>query len=175
MEKESKENSGQRWLAAYVRIHHEKKVHDRLKEMGITTFLPIQSVVRQWSDRKKKVDRVLIPMMIFVRVDHTEQLEVLQLPAVVRYVVLRGEHTPAAIPDAQMEAFRFMVDLSESPVNFEACDLQPGEKVQVVRGPLKGLTGDLVTVDGKSSIVIRIERLGCAAVEMNASMVERIG
>jgi ribosomal protein L24 len=47
--------------------------------------------------------------------------------------------------------------------------------VQVVRGPLKGLTGELVTVDGKSSIVIRIERLGCAAVEMNASMVERLG
>lgn len=74
-----------------------------------------------------------------------------------------------------MDAFRFMVDLSESPVNFDGCDLQPGEKVQVVRGPLKGLTGELVTVGGKSSIVIRIERLGCAAVEMNASMVERIG
>ena len=121
------------------------------------------------------MERVLIPMMIFVHVDRAEQLEVLQLPAVIRYVVLRGEHTPAAIPVAQMEAFRFMVDFSESPVNFDECNLQPGEKVRVVRGPLKGLTGELVTVGGKTSIVIRIELLGCAAVEMNASMVERIG
>ena len=175
MVKDSKEDSGRRWLAAYVRMHHEKKVRDRLGEKGITTSLPVQTVVRQWSDRKKKVDRVLIPMMIFVQVDRTEQLEVLQLPAVIRYMVLRGEHVPAVIPDAQMKAFRFMVDFSETPVNFDGCDLQPGEKVQVIRGPLKGLTGELVTVDGKSSIVIRIDRLGCAAVEMNASMVERIG
>jgi transcription antitermination factor NusG len=175
MAKELKVNSERRWLAAYTRMHHEKKVRDRLTEMGITTFLPVQTVVRQWSDRKKKMERVLIPMMIFVHVDRAEQLEVLQLPAVIRYVVLRGEHTPTAIPDAQMEAFRFMVDFSESPVNFDECNLQPGEKVRVVRGPLKGLTGELVTVGGKSSIVIRIELLGCAAVEMNASMVERIG
>ncbi|HPD87082.1 MAG TPA: transcription termination/antitermination NusG family protein, partial [Proteiniphilum sp.] len=101
MAKDSKENSERRWLAAYTRMHHEKKVRDRLTEMGITTFLPVQRVVRQWSDRKKKVDRVLIPMMIFVHVDRVEQLEVLQLPAVIRYVVLRGEHAPTAIPDAQ--------------------------------------------------------------------------
>lgn len=174
MVKNSKEDDERRWLAAYTRMHHEKKVRDRLTEMGITTFLPVQTVVRQWSDRKKKMERVLIPMMIFVHVDRAEQLEVLQLPAVIRYVVLRGEHTPAAIPAAQMEAFRFMVDLSESPVNFDQCDLQPGEKVRVVRGPLMGLTGELITIDGKSSIMIRIERLGCAAVEMNASMVERL-
>ncbi len=166
---------GRHWLAAYVRMHHEKKVRDRLGEMGITTFLPVQTVVRQWSDRKKKVERVLIPMLIFVQVDRTEQMAVLQLPSVIRYMVLRGEHVPAVIPDAQMKAFRFMVDYSETPVNFDACDLQPGEKVQVVRGPLKGLTGELVTVDGSSSIVIRIDRLGCAAVAMNASMVERLG
>lgn len=171
----SKEESGRRWLAAYVRMHHEKKVRDRLLGMGITTFLPVQTVVRQWSDRKKKVDRVLIPMMIFVKVDRKEQIDVLQLPAVIRFVVLRGEHSPAVIPDIQMESFRFMVDYAEAPVSFNGCDLQPGERVQVIRGPLKGLTGELVTVEGKSTIVIRIDRLGCAAVEMSATMVERIG
>jgi transcription antitermination factor NusG len=175
MSNDSDKKTERRWLAAYVRMHHEKKVRDRLVEMGITTFLPVQTVVRQWSDRKKKVDRVLIPMMIFVYVNRAEQLQVLQLPQVIRYMILRGEHVPAVIPDAQMEAFRFMVDLSETPVNFDCCDLQPGEQVRVVRGPLKGLTGELITIDGKSSIVIRIDRLGCAAVEMNATMVERMG
>jgi transcription antitermination factor NusG len=135
----------------------------------------VQTELRQWSDRKKKVERVLIPMMIFVQVDRTEQLQVLQLPAVMRYMVLRGDHTPAVIPETQMESFRFMVDFSETPVNFNECDLQPGEQVRVIRGPLTGLTGELVTVDGKSSIVIRIDRLGCAAVAMNHSMVERVG
>lgn len=175
MDMDIRKSSERRWLAAYVRMHHEKKVRDRLREMGITTFLPVQTELRQWSDRKKKVERVLIPMMIFVQVDRTEQLQVLQLPAVIRYMVLRGDHTPAVIPETQMESFRFMVDFSETPVNFNECDLQPGEQVRVIRGPLTGLTGELVTVDGKSSIVIRIDRLGCAAVAMNHSMVERVG
>jgi len=167
--------SERRWLAAYVKMHHEKKVRDRLTAMGIENFLPLQTEVRQWSDRKKKVERVLISMMIFVKVDREEQLQVLQLPAVLRYMVLRGEHGPAAIPEKQMERFRFMLDYSDSSVSFNTTDLQPGEQVLVIKGPLKGLTGELITVDGKSTIAIRIECLGCASVEMSAGMVERIG
>ena len=48
-----------RWLAAYVKMHHEKRVRDRLTELGIENFLPVQNEVRQWSDRKKRVERVL--------------------------------------------------------------------------------------------------------------------
>lgn len=175
MENGPTDKNGRRWLAAYVKMHHEKKVRDRLTEMGIENFLPVQVEMRQWSDRKKKVERVLISMMIFVKVNRKEQLQVLQLPAVLRYMVLRGEHGPAEIPEKQMERFRFMLDYSESTVTFNACDLQPGEQVQVIKGPLKGLTGELITVDGRSSIAIRIERLGCATVEMSAGMVEKIG
>ena len=167
--------SERRWLAAYVKMHHEKKVRDRLTAMGIENFLPLQTEVRQWSDRKKRVERVLISMMIFVKVNREEQLQVLQLPAVFRYMVLRGEHVPAEIPEKQMERFRFMLDYSDSSVSFNPCDLQPGEQVLVIKGPLKGLTGELITVDGKSTIAIRIERLGCATVEMSAGMVEKMG
>jgi transcription antitermination factor NusG len=167
--------SERRWLAAYVKMHHEKKVRDRLTDMGIENFLPLQTEVRQWSDRKKTVERVLISMMIFVKVDREEQLQVLQLPAVLRYMVLRGEHSPAEIPDKQMECFRFMLDYSDSTVSFNTTDLQPGEQVHVIKGPLKGLTGELIHVDGKSTDAIRIERLGCATVEMSAGRVERMG
>ena len=48
------------WLVAYTRMHHEKKVQERLTALDIESFLPIHTEVRQWSDRKKKVDRVLI-------------------------------------------------------------------------------------------------------------------
>lgn len=163
-----------RWLAAYVKMHHEKKVRDRLARMGIEHFLPVQEEVRQWSDRKKKVERVLIPMMIFVRVDPIEQREVIELPSILRFLVLRGEHTPAEIPKDQMERFRFMVDYSESPVQFDLDNLQPGEKIRVVKGTLAGLEGELVTVNGKASLSIRIQQLGCASVEIDASMIEKI-
>lgn len=164
--------TNRRWLAAYVKMHHEKRVRERLSELGIENFLPVQTEVRQWSDRKKRVEQVLIPMMIFVHVDTEEQRTVLTHPSVLRYLVLRGEHAPAEIPEEQMDRFRFMLDFSEFPIAFNTTGLQLGEKVRVVKGPLSGLEGELVTIDGKSNIIVRICQLGCASVEINASMVE---
>lgn len=164
-----------RWLTAYVKMHHEKKVRDRLTAMGIQCFLPVQIEERQWSDRKKTVERVLISMMIFVYVDAEEQLRVLQTPSVVRYMVLRGERVPTEIPEAQMERFRFMLEQSANAVSFTDCDLQLGEHVRVITGPLKGLVGELININGKSNIAIRIDQIGCATIEMAANMVERIG
>ena len=88
-----------KWLVAYVRLHHEKKTAERLTAMNIENFLPVQEEIRQWTYRKKKIKRVVIPMMIFVHVDAAERSQVLTLSAISRYMVLHGEHTPAVIPD----------------------------------------------------------------------------
>ena len=42
-----------RWYVALVRMHHEKKVAERLDKMGIENFVPVQQEVHQWSDRRK--------------------------------------------------------------------------------------------------------------------------
>src|SRR5690554_2457250 len=117
-----------RWLAVYVNMHHEKKVRSRLSALGIENFLPVQTEIRQWSDRKKKIEKILIPMMIFVRVDTEEQRIVITQPSVIRYLVLRGEHSPTVIPDEQMEKFRFMLDFSDKPIDFNTENFVPGEK-----------------------------------------------
>ncbi len=163
-----------KWLAAYVKMHHEKKVRDYLTSLNIDNFLPVQTEIRQWSDRKKKIERVLIPMMIFVNVNSEEQQTVVRLPSVIRYLVLRGDKMPTEIPDSQMESFKLMLDKSDQPVDFSSDNIQPGEKVKVTRGSLTGLEGEMVYIDGKSKIAIRIAQLGCAVVELNASSVEKI-
>ena len=163
---------GRHWLAAYVKMHHERKTRDMLNAMGIECFLPVQEEVRRWSDRLKKMERILIPMMIFVRVNAAEQRQVIQLPGVIRYLVLRGEHRPAIIPDYQMNHFRFLLDNAEQTVTIEQELLVPGISVRVVKGPLQGLEGILLTVEGNSRIAVRIEQLGYATVEMHMGMVE---
>ena len=149
------------WLAAYVRLYHEKKTRDRLTAMGIESFLPVQEEIHQWSDRRKKIERVVIPMMIFVHVDPAERAEVLTLSAV--------------IPDEQMERFRFMLDYSEESIEVCSSPLAPGEQVRVIKGPLAGLEGELVTIDGKSKVAVRLDMLGCAHVDMPVGFVERVG
>ena len=163
-----------RWLVAVVRIYHEKKTSERLTKMGIENFIPIQQEVRQWSDRRKVVDRVLLPMMLFVHVNPQEQKEVLTLSAISRYMVLRGESTPAVIPDQQMLRFKFMLDYSDETICMSESPLAPGEKIRVIKGPLTGLEGELVNVNGKSKVAVRLTMLGCACVDMPAGYVEII-
>lgn len=162
-----------RWLVAFVRVCHEKKTSERLTKMGIENFLPVQREVHQWSDRRKVVDRVLLPMMIFVYVDRHEQKQVLTLAAISRYMVLRGESTPAVIPDRQMSRFKFMLDYSDETISMNTSPLAPGERIRVIKGPLTGLEGELVNVNGKSKVAVRLTMLGCACVDMPAGCVER--
>lgn len=163
-----------RWLVAIVRICHEKKTGERLTKMGIENFLPIQQEVHQWSDRRKVVDRVLLPMMIFVHVDPQEQKEVLTLSAISRYMVLRGESTPAVVPDQQMLRFKFMLDYSDETISMSTSPLAPGERIRVIKGPLAGLEGELVHVNGKSKVAVRLTMLGCACVDIPAGCVEPV-
>lgn len=160
------------WLAAYVRLFHEKKTSARLTEMGIENFLPVQEEVHQWSDRRKKIERVLIPMIVFVRVDKWQQSEVLTLVSVNRYMVNRDKHVPLVIPDDQMDRFKFMLDYSDKTVSMSSEPLAPGEKVRVIKGPLKGLEGELVKVGDTTKIAVRLDLLGCASVEMPIGYVE---
>ena len=145
------------WLVAYVQSCLEKKTAERLKAMGVEYYLPIQSEIRQWSDRRKKVDRLVIPMMIFVHVTPQER----PLPL-------------TFIPEEQMERFRFMLDYSPEAVEICSTPLAAGDAVKVIKGPLAGLEGELVMIGGKSKVAVRLDMLGCAHVDMPIGYVERI-
>ena len=167
------------WLVVCVQSNREKKTYERLSALGFESFLPLQEETRRWSDRSKKVQRVVIPMVVFARIAPSERISVLRLPSVSRFMVLRGESAPAIIPDAQMERFRFMLDYSEEAICMNYSPLaseriQPGEQVKVIKGPLTGLTGELITMDGKSKVAVRINMLGAAMVEVPVGFVERI-
>ena len=69
---------------------------------------------------------------------------------------------------------RFMLDYSEEAICMNSSPLARGENVRVVKGPLTGLVGELVNVDGKSKIAVRLNMLGCACVNMPIGYVEAI-
>ena len=43
------------WYAVYTAARAEKKVKERLDQIGIENYLPLRTEYRVWSDRKKKV------------------------------------------------------------------------------------------------------------------------
>ena len=104
------------WHAVFTASRAEKKVRDRLEELGVECFLPVQTVLRQWTYRKSRVVVPVIAGLVFVRVGRQEQVKVLQTKGVVAFLRLKGEAGAAVIPDKQMEDFRFLLDFSEEAV-----------------------------------------------------------
>lgn len=158
----------------YVKMHHEKKTAEKLSKMGITNFLPVQEVVKQWSDRKKKVKQILIPMIIFVYIDDKTRIEILNLiPSVIGTLIDKATNRPAVIRNEEMERFIFMLDYSENSIKFITEPLEPGEIVEVIKGPLAGLQGEFIEEEGKSNVYVRIDMLGCAIVEIPISYLRK--
>lgn len=49
-------NQMKHWFVFYTKSRHEKKVKDFLEKVGYVVFLPMRKVMRQWGDRKKKME-----------------------------------------------------------------------------------------------------------------------
>lgn len=157
-----------RWVAALVPMCMEKKVGDRLRKLGIENYVPTQMEVHQWSDRKKKVERVVIPMVVFVRADATTERNLRTQSFIRKILTYPGQKVAAVIPDVQIERLKYMLKQADSPVELMKGNLQVGDRVRIVRGALKGLEGELCrSVSEKSMVAIRIDGLGYACVSVS--------
>ena len=164
-----------RWVAALVQMCTEKKVGDRLKKLGIENYVPNQTEIHQWSDRKKKIERVVIPMVVFVRADETTERTLRMQSFIRKILTYPGQTAAAVIPDDQIERLKFMLKQADSPVELREQHLQVGDRVRIVRGALQGLEGELCkSVPGKSMVAIRIDGLGYACVSVSVGDLEVI-
>jgi transcription antitermination factor NusG len=55
------------WYAVNTRARHERVVAHRLRELGVTNFLPLVTEVHRWSDRRKSVELPLFGCYVFVK------------------------------------------------------------------------------------------------------------
>ena len=125
------------WYAIYVNSRNEKCVYNELKRKNIKSSLPLTSVIRQWSDRKKKVEIPLFRGYVFVKINiQNEKLDILQTEGVVKFVSFGGKIVD--IPEKQM----YWIDrlLTSSNIEYEQ-EFTVGVPVDVIFGPFKGLRG----------------------------------
>lgn len=163
------------WYVALVQINCEKTADKRLQSMGIETFLPVQTEIHYWSDRKKKIDRIVIPTMVFVKLNSEEIKKVRNVSFIYKLLTAPGENVPAIIPEGQINQFKFMLGNSDSEITLEPLPVQKGDMVRVKRGSLRGLTGYACHgSDGKSKILVVIDYLGCACVSISLTDLETV-
>ena len=162
-----------RWVAALVQMNCEKKVAAKLDKMGIANYVPVQQEEHQWSDRKKKIGRVVIPMIVFVRLAQDEEDEFRRLSFILKFITYPGSKELATpIPDEQIEKLKFLLHNADAKVSIIG-NLKVGDKVRFARGPMKGLEGELSHIEERKTVVaIRINGLGYACVTTSLKMIE---
>jgi transcriptional antiterminator RfaH len=74
------------WYVVYTKPKWEKKVAERLNEIGVVAYCPLISKTSQWTDRKKTVQVPLFNSYIFVQLEEKDRSSVFDVVGAVRYL-----------------------------------------------------------------------------------------
>lgn len=157
MQSPATQAESEHWYGLQTRPRHEKMVAQRLEERGVTTFLPLVTEVRRWSDRKKSVQLPLFSCYVFAKFmpKRDERLRVLRVDGVFGLVGARGEGAP--IPEEQIGAVRSLIE-GQLPYSSHPF-LKIGQRVRIRSGALDGLEGILVSRNGDRTLVISVDAI----------------
>ena len=144
------------WLVLRTRSHHEGIVERGLQQKQINAYLPKRRMVRRGQERRILLEVPLFPGYVFVqpRIDQFENIRYVRGSC--GFVVQAGK--PAAMPEKQLDAVRVLVssgaELAVDP------QLVPGQRVEVIAGPLMGVQGELIRIKSQERLVINAHLVG---------------
>ena len=104
------------WYVLITKPRAEKKVVQRLLDINLEVYCPVKIEMRQWSDRKKRVEVPILPSMVFVRLTDSQRSLVFDVSGVVRYLFWLGE--PAIVRELEIETLKEALDSLSSDSKF---------------------------------------------------------
>jgi transcription antitermination factor NusG len=158
-----------KWYAVFTVPQHEKSVVKHLNIREIESFLPAYEKIKIWKNRQRmKLILPLFPSYLFVHINFTERVKVLQSPGVLQ-IVGNGKEI-SALRDSEIEFLRS--DFCRQRIE-PYRDFVIGEKVRIKSGAMQGLQGTLVRKSNGMRFVLTLELINQhAAIEVNAEDLE---
>ena len=164
-------NKEKKWYAVHTRQRWEKKVAYLLERKGIEHYCPLNKICRKWSDRKKIVLEPLFNSYVFVRVDETDHLRVLQTEGILRILYWLGK--PAVIRDEEIETIKQFLNDHEN-VQIEKTAVNINDRVRIIQGPLISMEGSIIELMNHSVKVV-LPSLGYALIAIvERSHIEKV-
>jgi transcription antitermination factor NusG len=145
------------WYALYTKPRFEKKVSSLLCTNNFNSYLPLVSTIKQWSDRKKKVELPLISSYVFVRTNEKDLKNTLPIHGVVG--ILKHLGKPAIIKDFEIENLKILLEDSSKFSIIQESNLKKGDTVIVEKGVFSGLVAECIKFNGKHRLIVRIDAL----------------
>jgi transcription antitermination factor NusG len=143
------------WFVLYTQPRNEKKVAERLEKLGIKAYCPMTIQVRQWSDRKKKVEVPLLNSYVFVQLAEANRKLVFEVPGIVRYLFWLGE--PAIVRDEEIKTLQNW--LAHDFAKLEVSALKPGDTIILKEGAFKNQEALIKTIS-KTKMQLVLTSLG---------------
>ena len=158
-----------KWYAVFTVPQHEKSVVKHLNIREIESFLPAYEKIKIWKNRQRmKLILPLFPSYLFVHINFTERVKVLQSPGVLQ-IVGNGKEI-SALRDSEIEFLRS--DFCRQRIE-PYRDFVIGEKVRIKSGVMQGLQGTLVRKSNSMRFVLTLELINQhAAIEVSAEDLE---
>ena len=154
----------------FIRSNQENRVADALSARAVEHYLPCYTAMRQWKDRRVRLEIPLFPGYVFVRLPLSEKMKVLTVPNVVSLV----GSSRAASEVAEEEILWIRRGLEHGSAQPHAF-LNEGDRVLITSGIMSGMEGILLRRQNGTKIVISIDSIFRAfAVEMDEACVRPV-
>ncbi|MDD7886347.1 transcription termination/antitermination protein NusG [Flavivirga sp. 57AJ16] len=155
------------WYVIHTKSNYEKKVYNTLKN-NFDVFLPMNKMVKQWSDRKKSVEKPLFKSYLFIHLKSPkDQLFALKTTGVYGYISIEGK--PALVTDVEINSIKLFVG-EFSNIQLAPFEICIGEKRRINFGPFSGYDCFVIGHKGKEKVIVRIDSLkSCISAELNKS------
>lgn len=157
------------WHLLYTRPRFEAKLKKEITDLQYECYLPLRTVTRKWSDRVKTLKEPLFPGYVFVKVPKKEQYRILVLNGSVGFVSFEGK--PAILQEKLIEDVRRLEMHDSESISYYSA----GEKVMITQGAFAGFEGELIRIQSRLKVVIKISPIKQAlAVEVDSSCISRM-
>ena len=145
-----------KWIVAYTKPKHEKTVKDALIKNNFEVYLPVLKKRRKWSDRKKWIEFPLFSSYVFVKTQPKNSLFVVKTYGIVK--IIKFGKDIAIVNEKDIAMIKRINEGGYKPRNEDY--FIKGDPVIVMDGPLEGLVGEVIRIEGgKNRLIMRIDTI----------------
>lgn len=146
------------WYVIYTKSRYEKKIAQNLVEQNFKVYLPLNTNISQWSDRKKKVEKPLFSSYVFIYLETTKDyLNALTIDGVVLFIKFGGRLV--RVLDEEINRIKIFLNQFSQVELKKSLDIQVGERKRITSGPFENYECEIIKIDNKQKICVRIDSL----------------
>lgn len=143
------------WFVLYTKPQYEIKTASALNSLGFEAYCPVYTQIKEYSDRKKKVVKPLLPSYIFIKIEEKHRDKVFCITGILRYLFWLGK--PAIVQENEILLMKNNLAGIYDKVSIKK--LKIGSKYDITHGHFKGQSGKIIEIS-KNHLKLELASIG---------------